>query len=607
MGTAAHGFRESQSVSRVSQGPWPTLAAAFWFCSALIALPVLTTKWSNHVDSAQCDLLAAAAAVGAVFSWLFLLKSLLAFDPSRPVRLWSGLERGSDEIAWDVSKLPSRFSASYVVAGMGVLWAGMGGALLLATNQLTDSTSRLGYYVMAGACFTVGSFTTHGLAGHLRFSGAGAAKKADASGAGGDSSAANGWRFWQPFQGGTGFVATQALGWALYSTALVSILWMAWGALVGVASYVHSWTLAAGTLMFVAELLLAGSLSFYKGQAAVEGLSKANLGTQLRDFAVMCALYIPMHLFCVVVGLSFKLLPAAYASSLWAGVLFVYYMLTSFGEPEHTGRREWPKAQEWVGRALESALPAWLGSFEVVREAKEPFDPMKRYIFGYIHHGLYPLGAGFVHVTPSFRRLFPGLRVNTLGASVISVVLIIRDIGQWLGVRVVKRRTFVATLREGRSVMLIPGGQAEMVLTYRMFRENPEYAIYTRHKGFVRVAIEEGAHLVPFVVFGEINSLGNMRLFDWPGVQRWTYKRLGFPIPYLIAGKWGLLPLPAKTGMRFVAGEPIPPPRLEEGQQQPTQEQVDALHAQFYKAVEQLWHKHQKTYPGYERVKLVLE
>ncbi len=101
-------------------------------------------------------------------------------------------------------------------------------------------------------------------------------------------------------------------------------------------------------------------------------------------------------------------------------------------------------------------------------------------------------GAGFVHVTPSFRRLFPGLRVNTLGASVISVVLIIRDIGQWLGVRVVKRRTFVATLREGRSVMLIPGGQAEMVLTYRMFRKDPEYAIYTRHKGGLVVAQGRG-------------------------------------------------------------------------------------------------------------------
>lgn len=140
------------------------------------------------------------------------------------------------------------------------------------------------------------------------------------------------------------------------------------------------------------------------------------------------------------------------------------------------------------------------------------------------------------------------------------------------------------------------------------------------------MAIEEGAALVPLVVLGEVNSLRNMALFDWPavqvrgaavrgsarqraalawgpalarpafpggdvgplpglawrgvhwpgamasepamealaasmgeplalgprscGVQRWSYKRLGFPIPYLIAGKWGLLPLPAKTGLR---------------------------------------------------------
>lgn len=44
-----------------------------------------------------------------------------------------------------------------------------------------------------------------------------------------------------------------------------------------------------------------------------------------------------MHIFCAVVGLSFKVLPAGYAATLWAGGLFVYYMLTSFGEPEHTG------------------------------------------------------------------------------------------------------------------------------------------------------------------------------------------------------------------------------------------------------------------------------
>lgn len=51
--------------------------------------------------------------------------------------------------------------------------------------------------------------------------------------------------------------------------------------------------------------------------------------------------------------------------------------------------------QEWMGRALESALPSWLGSFDVVRDAPvEAFDPSKKFVFGYVHHGLYPLGAG---------------------------------------------------------------------------------------------------------------------------------------------------------------------------------------------------------------------
>ncbi len=54
-------------------------------------------------------------------------------------------------------------------------------------------------------------------------------------------------------------------------------------------------------------------------------------------------------------------------------------------------------------------------------------------------------------------------------------------------------------------------------------------------------------------------------------------------------------------------GEPIAPPKLAEGQQHPTQEQVDALHAQFYGAVEKLWKKYAATFPGYEKVKLVME
>ena len=57
--------------------------------------------------------------------------------------------------------------------------------------------------MLAAVCATAGTFSTYGLAGHLRWSGA--------EPPAGSASAAGGWRFWQPLKGGAAFVATQAL------------------------------------------------------------------------------------------------------------------------------------------------------------------------------------------------------------------------------------------------------------------------------------------------------------------------------------------------------------------------------------------------------------
>ena len=40
-------------------------------------------------------------------------------------------------------------------------------------------------------------------------------------------------------------------------------------------------------------------------------------------------------------------------------------------------------------------------------------------------------------------------------------------------------------------------------------------------------------------------------------VQAWTYKKLGFPVPYLVVGRWGVTPFPAPTPLRFIVGEPL--------------------------------------------------
>ena len=63
---------------------------------------------------------------------------------------------------------------------------------------------------------------------------------------------------------------------------------------------------------------------------------------------------------------------------------------------------------------------------------------------------------------------------------------------------------------------------------------------------------------MPTIVMGEIEALRNF--VDMPRVQAWSYKRLGFPIPYLVVGRWCLSPFPRSTGLKFIIGEPIQPP-----------------------------------------------
>lgn len=56
---------------------------------------------------------------------------------------------------------------------------------------------------------------------------------------------------------------------------------------------------------------------------------------------------------------------------------------------------------------------------------------------------------------------------------------------------------------------------------------------------------------------------------------------------------------------RYVVGAPIPPPKLQhEGQ--PSAAEVDAFHARYYEALQQLWKVHAADFPGYQNVSLVV-
>lgn len=62
-----------------------------------------------------------------------------------------------------------------------------------------------------------------------------------------------GWQFFQPFSGGTVFVATQAAGWSLFSASAVVIVVLVQQLVAGVANCLQCWAISAGTLMIAAQ------------------------------------------------------------------------------------------------------------------------------------------------------------------------------------------------------------------------------------------------------------------------------------------------------------------------------------------------------------------
>lgn len=588
------------------------------------------------------NVLGAMALFSAPMSVAFMVKSILVFDPKSASHRrgmtgtrawwWRQWKDAQQTIEWDVSCLPSKLTASYVVVILGLLWSLVGVGLLFAQPLHGGLGTPLGTacYIFSVICFILSAFTIHGLGGLLRHTSKVDSESDDISGSFpvGDAqrltrSRQGQWKFWMPFKGGAIFVATQATGWVLMSSALAVLFVMIAVAITRTAEFaqnfiyfqMHSLTITAGVTALIAECVLALSLLFFNARNLVRGKEpistiwhRVSLGAQ--HILVMSILYIPMHITLAVIVSSFFIVQPLTALVLWIGILPIYYMATGIGFAEKTGSREWPAFQKWLGGEAERVLPMWFGSLSVQVEQGATFHPDQSYVFGYLPHGLYPLGAAYLPILPSFRKLFPDIKPATLSASIVFQLPVLRDLLLWTGLREVTRSTFKRTLRERKSLILVPGGQAELVETHKFPRQSwlkasstsGHCAFYSGHKGFVRLALQEGAHLVPIIVFGEVTSLRNF--IDTPRLHRWTYKVLGFPLPYLIGGKFGVLPFPSRHGLKFIIGRPIKPPRLHG--ELPTEEQVSHYHEIFYNNARDLWNEHRKNFPGYENIEAIL-
>jgi 2-acylglycerol O-acyltransferase 2 len=360
--------------------------------------------------------------------------------------------------------------------------------------------------------------------------------------------------------------------------------------------------------------------TFYSFASARERYSSLRKGFE--DWWLVVLFYCPHYLTLCAVLIPYLCLPILYASSIMMGVYLPLHLWGLIGQPQQTGLRESKTFLKWSGTTFEKICSRFLGGVTCIcdydccegeknssgRRIADVGDGNK-YIFAYHPHALYPLGLVFYHRLAEFRRHFGQIRPIPLVASVIFRLPILGQLACRAGVREVTGSVFRKALRDRGAVTLVPGGQAELCVAPRAHSDkDPEIVLNTRHKGFIKIALQTGAHLVPVFCFGEIYQLKNGLCF--PRLQAWTYKQFGFPVPFLPVGRFGIpFPLNSRqTGhpFTFVVGRPMKVDQVMPEGRPVTQEEIDQTHAKYFSRVEKLFHKYKKQC-GYQDKALVLE
>jgi 2-acylglycerol O-acyltransferase 2 len=179
--------------------------------------------------------------------------------------------------------------------------------------------------------------------------------------------------------------------------------------------------------------------------------------------------------------------------------------------------------------------------------------PDQIYIFGYHPHGIIGVGAmaNFGSDATSFSKQFPGIRPHLLTLATNFQMPFYRDILLALGICSVSYKSCQNILRRGsspnipsgkqngltlpstgpgNSITIVIGGAAEALSA------RPGTADLTLKKrlGFIKLAIREGAHLVPTFSFGEndlFEQLANQPGTKLRAIQKRFQRAFGFTLP----------------------------------------------------------------------------
>lgn len=362
----------------------------------------------------------------------------------------------------------------------------------------------------------------------------------------------------------------------------------------------------AGCTLFLPALLVPRHSTFFLAGATVvvtlvSNFKQMRLVVKLAVYAVIGYLTYQKYVLYLGVGPSWWMARALGVHTLDCLLLgvWLWYIPLYSGKPFHTGSQRSARFTTFARNYLFSDVVRYF-NFQVIVDdpAVQMRDGTTQYLFSFHPHGVFPGTALFASMTAEW-ALRVGINasryVSTHVASIIFNVPLVRDFNLRLGALSVSRRTLEASLKRGNSVLIVTGGQAEMLHTQM---SSTTMTLITQHTGFVRLAIAARVPLVPLLCFAENNVLG---LMQFPRIQRIFLKLVGFPFPLLPYGRFGL-PVPFRTPLTLVVGKPVPiPADADENNPEDVQRVLNA----YFQSLKELFYR-RRAEAGYPDMELVL-
>ncbi|CAO4380111.1 unnamed protein product [Caenorhabditis nigoni] len=276
--------------------------------------------------------------------------------------------------------------------------------------------------------------------------------------------------------------------------------------------------------------------------------------------------------------------------------LYAVWFYYDFDTPKKASRR-W----NWARRHVFWKYFANYFPLRLIKTAELP--PDRNYIIGSHPHGMFSVG-GFTAMSTNatgFEDKFPGIKSHIMTLNGQFYFPFRREFGIVLGGIEVSKESLEYTLTKcgkGRACAIVVGGATEALDAH----PNKNVLTIKNRRGFCRYALKYGADLVPMYNFGEndlYEQYENPKGSRLRAVQERIKDIFGLCPPLLrgrsIFNQYIIGLLPFRKPVTTVIGKPIRVTQTDE----PTNEQVDELHAKYCEALYDLFeeYKHLHSIP----------